>query len=52
MNMYQKTKNMYIKQNLDQNVHVSISKKKLLIQTLMALPDAHDKWYIVGQCIT
>ena len=35
MYMYQKTKNMYIKQNLDQNVHVSISKKIFLIQILM-----------------
>ena len=26
---------MYIKQNLDQNVHVSISKKIFLIQILM-----------------
>ena len=52
-----KNKNMYMKQNLDQNVHVSISKKIFLIQILMynaqkSLPNAHDKWYIVGQCTT
>ena len=35
MYMYQKTKNMYIKQNLDQDVHVSISKKIFLFQILM-----------------
>ena len=35
MYMYQKTKkNMYIKQNPGQNVHVSISKKIPLIQIL------------------
>ena len=34
MYMYQKTKNMYTRQNLDQNVHVhvSISEKIFLIQ--------------------
>ena len=35
MFMYQKTKNMYIQQNPDQNIHVSISKKIFLIQILM-----------------
>ena len=35
MYTYQETKNMYIKQNLDQNVHSSISKKIFLIQILM-----------------
>ena len=33
--MYQKNKTMYIKQNLGQNVHVSISKKIFLIQILI-----------------
>ena len=32
MYMYQKTKNIHTGQNLDQNVHVSISKTIFLIQ--------------------
>ena len=32
--MYQKQKNMFVKQNLDQNVHVSISKKIFLIPNI------------------
>ena len=35
MYMYEKIKNMYIKQNLDQNVHLCISKKIFLIQILI-----------------
>ena len=36
MYMYQKTKDMYMKQNLGPNVHVSISKKIFLIQILIS----------------
>ena len=41
MHMYQKTKNMYIKQNLGQNVHVSIPKKIFLIQILIYNAQKH-----------
>ena len=37
MYMYQKIKNMYIKQNFGQNVHLPISKKIFLIQIYINL---------------